>query len=60
MKILITGGTGFIGSHLTRFLKNKHEITIYDVKKPIDEDVEFILGDITDDQKILQSFQPLN
>jgi UDP-glucose 4-epimerase len=27
------------------------------VKKPIDEDVEFILGDITDDQKILQSFQ---
>jgi len=57
LKILITGGTGFIGSHLTRFLKNKHEITIYDVKKPIDEDVEFILGDITDDQKILQSFQ---
>ena len=57
MKILITGGTGFIGSHLTRFLKNKHEITIYDVKKPIDDDVEFILGDITDEQKILQSFQ---
>ena len=38
LKILITGGSGFIGSHLTRFLKKDHDITIYDVKKPIEED----------------------
>ena len=31
MKILITGGTGFIGSHLTQFLKKDNDITIYDV-----------------------------
>ena len=31
MKILITGGTGFIGSHLTRFLKNKHAGTVGDI-----------------------------
>ena len=57
MKILITGGTGFIGSHLTQFLKKDNDITIYDVKKPIEKDVKFILGDILDEQKILQSFQ---
>tara|TARA_B100000678_G_scaffold118090_1_gene99122 strand:- start:315 stop:1256 length:942 start_codon:yes stop_codon:yes gene_type:complete len=57
LKILITGGTGFIGSHLTQFLKKDNDITIYDVKKPIEKDVKFILGDILDEQKILQSFQ---
>jgi UDP-glucose 4-epimerase len=57
LKILITGGTGFIGSHLTQFLKKDHDVTIYDIKKPIEKDVKFILGDIIDGQKILQSFQ---
>ena len=57
LKILITGGSGFIGSHLTRFLKKDHDITIYDVKKPIEEDVQFILGDVANEQKILETFQ---
>ena len=27
MKILVTGATGFIGSHLVPFLENRHEVT---------------------------------
>ena len=31
MKVLITGGAGFIGSHLADFLlKNKHEVVVFD------------------------------
>ena len=31
MKIIITGGSGFIGSHLADFLVNlKHEVTVID------------------------------
>lgn len=30
MKILITGGRGFIGSHIVNLLKEKHDITILD------------------------------
>ena len=31
MKILITGGAGFIGSHLTQLLSVDHEVIIYDI-----------------------------
>jgi len=30
MKLLITGGAGFIGSHLVNKLKSDHEIVIID------------------------------
>lgn len=34
MKILVTGGAGFIGSHLVDKLIDKHEVTIYDNFEP--------------------------
>ncbi len=30
LKILVTGGVGFIGRYLVDFLSSHHEITIYD------------------------------
>lgn len=53
MKILITGGAGFIGSHLTEKLMESNQITIVDNLKtgrieniPIHENVKFIEGSI--------------
>jgi len=34
MKILITGGVGFIGSHIVDVLVGEHEVTIYDNFEP--------------------------
>ncbi|NBY45309.1 MAG: NAD(P)-dependent oxidoreductase [Acidimicrobiia bacterium] len=32
MKILVTGATGFIGSHLVPFLKERHEVSILNAR----------------------------
>lgn len=54
MKILVTGGTGFIGSHLSNQLAREgHEVTALDnlsnsLRDSITSEVQFLLADITD------------
>ena len=67
MKIIITGGAGFIGKHLTDFLLNaNHEITILDnfsnsTKKSINSlikrGVNIIEGDITNSECVSKAFK---
>ena len=49
MRIGITGGSGFIGTHIANVLKSKYEVVIFDRLKPKIEDIEFIEGNIIDD-----------
>ena len=51
----MTGGSGFIGSNLSNFLKDQHEITIYDLQPPKDSELNFISGDIQDYKKLVES-----
>ena len=63
MKVLVTGGAGFIGKHLTKFLvDNGHQITIFDnFSNSKKENVSFLAdmgvgifeGDITELQDIV-------
>lgn len=58
-KILITGGTGFIGSHLARKLYSKNEIVIFakDGPPPLLEGlkIRIIKGDIRDYNSVLKA-----
>jgi nucleoside-diphosphate-sugar epimerase len=59
LKILVTGGAGFIGRYLVDFLSRNHEVAIYDnlsnsskanIEFLIDKGVKFVHADILDYQ----------
>lgn len=58
LKVLITGGDGFIGSHICRLLVKKHVISVLTMKlqvgllTDIKSEVEIIQGDITNQTRV--------
>lgn len=61
LKILVTGGAGYIGSHTVQALKEKgYEVVIYDNlstgHKWATKDCELVIGDLADTQKLEQVF----
>ena len=65
MKVLITGGTGFLGCHLSRLLlKQKYEVILYDLSpldaKDLQKKVTVIAGDIRDTEKLTKALQGVN
>jgi len=56
MKILVTGGSGFIGSHIVDYLlKDKHRVKIYDMEYPkYQQQSGFIKADVLDIDRLIQ------
>ena len=71
-RILITGGTGFIGSHLAELLvKKKYKVTVFDRYNPIynlgnlskskyKNKIKFIFGDIRDYDSVYKSLKNID
>ena len=57
MKIIVTGGSGFIGSSIVSALKRDHDITIFDFKKPREQDCKVIQGDIKDTKSVVDNIK---
>ncbi len=64
LKILVTGGAGFIGRYLVDFLLSHHEVTIYDnlsnsskvdIESLVGKGAKFVNEDILDYQKLQKS-----
>jgi len=54
MKILVTGGSGFIGSHIVDILIEKgHEVKNYDVEHPhYNQNCDYIKADVLDQERL--------
>ena len=64
MRIFVTGGAGFIGTHLCKKLTSLHKVTVYDnfsnsnkESFPVMENATLIVGDILDNSKLLDSMK---
>lgn len=56
MEILVTGGSGAIGTFVVEALRSTgHAVTVLDITPPADEDVQFLRGDITDQETVREA-----
>jgi Nucleoside-diphosphate-sugar epimerases len=65
-KFLLIGGLGFVGKNVSlHLLKQGHEITIFDIKEPTQQDIDdfnsdavkFLNGDVTNKNDLNLAFE---
>lgn len=46
MKVLLIGGSGIVGTLITPFLKAKHTLSVFDLRSPQDETIDYYQGSL--------------
>ena len=59
MKILLVGGSGHVGSFITPYLRERHDLRVFDLRPPR-HDVEFVEGSVTDPDAIKRALEGMD
>lgn len=57
MKILLVGGSGHVGSFITPYLREQHELRVLDLRAPRHEGIEYVEGSVTDPEAIQRALE---
>ena len=57
MKLLLVGGSGHVGSFITPYLRESHELRVLDVAPPRHDGVEFVEGSVLDTDAIAKAVE---
>lgn len=57
MKVLLVGGAGHVGTFVTPYLRQKHELRVLDLRAPRHPDVEYVEGSIADPEALRRALE---
>lgn len=58
MRILVTGGSGFIGRHVVATLRDQgHQVRVVDLQPHVDPEVDLVQGDIADPEVMESAYE---
>jgi len=57
VKVLLVGGSGLVGSFITPYLRERHDLRVLDLRPPRQSGVEYVEGSITDPEALSTALQ---
>jgi nucleoside-diphosphate-sugar epimerase len=60
MKVLLIGGSGFVGKLIIPLMKERHQLRIFDLVPPADTTLEFVRGDVNDDASLMTAMSGMD
>lgn len=60
MRLLVIGGSGDVGTLVIPFLRQQHELRVFDLRPPADSNCEYVQGNVTDPDALARAAEGMD